>query len=147
VFPQLLVTAHLIAVLFLVGLSWTVAVVVYPGFAEAAAGGAWTAFHAAHSRRIAVAVGPAWAVQGLTVAGLLLERPAGVPLGWILLAAAAAAATVLVTVRGAVPLHARLGDGFDRGLHRQLQRSHAWRTLAWTVAGVAAVAMQLLDCR
>ncbi len=146
-FPELLLTAHLVAVLFLVGLSWTVALVVYPGFVQAAAGGAWTAFHAAHSRRITLAVAPAWAVEGLTVAGLLLERPAGVPFGWILLAAAAGAMTVLVTALGAVPLHTRLGDGFDHALHRRLERTHALRTLAWTVAGVAAVAMQLLGHR
>jgi hypothetical protein len=141
VLPQLLLTAHLVAVLFLVGLSWTVAVVVYPGFAEV--GDGWTRFHAAHSRRMTLVVAPPWAVQGVTVLGLLLDRPAGVPLGWVLVAGAAGAATVLLTVLGAVPMHTRLGAGFDRALHRRLERSHAWRTLAWTVAGAAAVVMQL----
>ncbi|MDQ1634755.1 MAG: hypothetical protein QOJ32_1564 [Frankiaceae bacterium] len=143
--PQLLVTAHLIAVLFLTGLSWTVAVVVYPGFAQVGAGSTWTAFHAAHSRRMTLVVGPPWAVQGLAVAGLLLDRPDDVPLVWVLVAGVAGAATVLLTVFGAVPLHAQLGDGFDVGVHRRLERSHAWRTLAWTVAGVAAVVMQVLS--
>jgi hypothetical protein len=40
-----------------------------------------------------------------------------------------------------VPLHQRLGGGFDVDLHRRLKRSHAWRTLAWTVAAVAGLAM------
>lgn len=143
--PQVLVTAHLIAVLFLVGLSWTVAVVVYPSFAEAGRGGSWTAFHAAHSRRMTLVVATPWAVQGVAVAGLLLDRPEGVPFGWVLGAAVAGAATVLLTVFGAVPLHTRLGGGFDRSLHRRLERSHVWRTLAWTLAGVVAVVMQVLS--
>lgn len=140
---ELLLYAHAAAVLFLAGLSWTVAVVVYPGFAEAA-GDDWSAFHTAHTRRITWVVGPPWAVQGLTVAGLLLTRPNGVPLGLVLLAAASAAATVALTVFAAVPLHERLGEGFDVVLHRRLLRSHWWRTAAWTVAAGAGLAMLVL---
>jgi hypothetical protein len=141
VLADVLVVAHAAASLFLAGLSWTVAVVVYPGFAEAGRGPQWGAFHAAHSRRITWVVGPPWAVEGLTVAGLLVTRPDGVPLWLVLLAGAAGAATVALTVLSAVPLHERLGPGFDHRLHRRLQRSHAWRTLAWSVAASAGLGM------
>ncbi len=142
---EVLVVAHAVATLLLAGLSWTVAVVVYPGFAETGPSDCWRAVHDAHSRRMSIAVAPAWAVEGLTVAGLLLHRPAGVPLALVLLAAVAAAATVVLTVFGAVPLHVKLGQGYDPQLLRRLKMSHAWRTLAWTVAAATGMVMLLLS--
>jgi hypothetical protein len=138
-----LVVSQAVAAVFLAGLSWTVAVVVYPGFAEVGSR-SWTAFHAAHSRRIALLVGPPWAVQGLTVLGLLLDRPDGVPLWLVLLIGAAVATTVVTTIVGAVPIHERLGNGFDPALLRGLLRWHAFRTAAWTLAAGCGVAMAVL---
>lgn len=138
---DLLVVAHAVAVLFLAGFAWTVTVVVYPGFVEAGRTAAWPDFHAAHSRRITYLVAPPWAVQGITLVGLLVTRPDGVPLGLVLLAGVAAAVTVLETFLGAVPVHQRLGSGFDRRLHRRLVRADAWRTGAWTVSAVLGVVL------
>lgn len=140
---DVLVVAHAVSALFLAGLAWTVTVVVYPGFTEAGKGPSWAAFHAAHSRRITYVVTPPWAVQGITVVGLLLARPAGVPLWLVVLAGLAAAITVLETFLGAVPVHQRLGEGFDRRLHRRLVRADAWRTGAWSVAAVLGLVMLL----
>lgn len=140
---DVLVVAHATSVLFLAGLAWTVTVVVYPGFVEAGRGESWSEFHAAHSRRITYVVTPPWAVQGVTVLGLLFARPDGVPLWLVLLAGLAAAGTVLQTFLGAVPVHERLGEGFDRRLHRRLVRADAWRTGAWTVGAVLGVVMVL----
>ncbi len=141
---DLLLVTHAASVLFLAGLAWTVSVVVYPGFAAVGPTSAWPAFHAAHSRRITSVVGPPWAVQGLTVLGLLVARPDGVPLWLVLLAGAAAAGTVACTAAGAVPVHARLGNGYSAQLHRRLRRADAWRTAAWSAAAVCAIAMLLL---
>lgn len=138
---DLLLVAHAASVLFLAGLAWTVTVVVYPGFAGVGRTPAWPAFHAAHSRRITYVVGPPWAVQGMTVLGLLVTRPDGVGLGLVLLAGVAAVASVAWTALGAVPVHTRLGDGFDRRLHRLLLRANAWRTGAWTLAAGVALVM------
>lgn len=85
----------------------------------------------------AAAVALPWAVEGVAVAGLLLTRPG--PL--VVLAAAAAAVTVAVTVLGAVPLHTRLAEGWDRGVVDRLIRAHAVRTAAWTVAAAASLGM------
>lgn len=142
-FWEVLVVAHAAAALFLAGLSWTVAVVVYPGFAQVGPSAAWASFHAAHSRRITLVVAPPWAVQGLAVAGLLVDQPAGVPLWLVLVAGVAAATTVATTVVGAVPVHTRLGAGFDPLLLRRLLRWHAVRTAAWTASAVLGVAMLL----
>jgi hypothetical protein len=143
---DVLVVAHAIAAVFLTGLSWTVALVVYPGFAEVGPTEAWPRFHAAHSRRITLAVGPPWAVQGLTMLGLLIDRPADDPLWLVLLTAVAAAATVVTTVVGAVPIHTRLAT-FDPLLLRRLLRWHAARTLAWTASAAGGVALLVLASR
>ena len=131
-----LLLAHLTATAVLAGLIWVVQLVVYPSFLLVGGGPSWPAFHAAHTRAVALAVGPPWAVQGLSVGLLLLQRPG--PL--VLLTAALAAATVLVTVAVSVPLHTRLGDGYDDRLARRLISTNWWRTAAWT-AGTCCAAV------
>lgn len=142
---MLLLVVHLAAVGYLTGLAWVVQLVVYPAFRTVGPTAAWPAFHDAHSRSIAVAVGPVWAVQGGTLALLLLARPAGVPLALVLLAGALGAATVVVTVLAAVPLHTRL-QPYDDGLARRLLAAHGLRTAAWT-AGLACAAAMVLAAR
>jgi hypothetical protein len=86
---------------------------------------------------VAIAVGPPWAVQGVTVAALLL-RDGPSPL--LLLTGALALATVVVTVAVSVPLHARLGEGYDDALARRLVATNWLRTAAWT-AGTCCAAV------
>jgi hypothetical protein len=83
-------------------------------------------------------------VQGVTAAGLLLTRPAGVALGVAVAAAAAALATVGTTVLGAVPVHNRLANEPDAELLRRLRFWHWWRTAAWTGSAVLGMTMLLL---
>lgn len=125
------------ATCYLAGLSWVVLLVVYPSFALVGPTAQWSAFHAAHSRRIALAVGPAWAVQGASLAGLLLRDD---HLELVVPAALLAAATVLLTVARAVPAHQRLAT-YDVEILRALRRSHAWRTAAWSFGAVLSLAL------
>jgi hypothetical protein len=144
VLAEVLVVAHAGTTLLLAGLAWTVAVVVYPGFSLVTDRSIWSAFHDAHSRRVAIVVGPPWAVQGVAAVGLLLTRPAGVAL-WVAVAAATAAlAMVGTTVLGAVPVHIGLGRGPDPQLLRRLRFWHWWRTAAWTGSAVLGMTMLLL---
>lgn len=142
-----LLVVHLAAVGYLTGLVWVVQLVVYPGFRTVGDGPSWSAFHAAHTRAIGPAVGLPWAVQGATLAVLLVHRPAGVPLWLVLVAAALGLATVVVTLVWSVPLHGRLAayersartlDGVDR-----LIATNWLRTAAWSGGLVAAGAMVL----
>jgi hypothetical protein len=128
-------TVHAVATLLLTGLAWTVQLVVYPGFREAAP--AWPAAHEAHTRRTARAVGPPWAAQGLSVGALLLLRPD--PL--VLLAAALALVPVVSTVLLQVPLHRRLSRGYDAGAVDRLVRTSWLRTAAWSAGAVCGVAL------
>jgi acyl-CoA synthetase (AMP-forming)/AMP-acid ligase II len=130
-----LLLVHLTATAALAGLVWVVQLVVYPSFRLVGGGPAWPAFHAAHARAIALAVGPPWAVQGGTVAALLV-RDGPTPL--LLLTGALALATVVVTVAVSVPLHTRLGHAYDDGAARRLVTTNWLRTAAWSAGTVCA---------
>ncbi len=137
---MVLLLVHLTATAVLAGLVWVVQLVVYPSFLLVGASPAWPAVHAAHTRAVVLAVGPPWAVQGLTVAALLL-RDGPSPLR--LLTGALALATVVVTVAVSVPLHTRLGEAYDETAARRLVSTNWLRTAAWTAGTVCAAALVL----
>jgi hypothetical protein len=134
---ELLLLVHAGATAYLAGLAWTVQLVVYPGFREVGPTPAWPAFHAAHVRRTTLAVGPVWAVQGACVAALLVLSPG--PL--VLLTAALAVVPVVSSAAVQVPLHRRLGAGWDAPAADRLVRSTAVRTAAWTAGAGCALAL------
>ncbi|MTV27054.1 hypothetical protein FTX61_16765 [Nitriliruptoraceae bacterium ZYF776] len=136
------VLTHVVATWFLVGLVWTVQVVHYPLFAGVGSAG-FAAYAARHSTRITAVLAVPWALEGITTAWLLVDRPPGVPVWLPWLGAVAAAAPVVLTVAAAVPAHRQLGRGFDAEVHRRLMRCNAWRTAAWTAHGVVAAAIVL----
>ena len=133
-----LLLAHAAATCFLAGLVWVVQVVVYPSFLETGASPRWPAAHQAHSRRISAVVGPAWVVQAVTLAVLLVQHRQ--PAAMLAFASVCALATVGVTVLVSVPLHARLAS-YDDDVARRLIRTNWWRTAAWTGSAAAALAM------
>ncbi len=136
--PSVIVLAHLVSTLFMVGMIWTVQLVHYPLMALVGPE-RFQAYEAAHSPRMAAVVMFPWAIQGITVAAMLITAPEGVPVLLIRAAAAAAAVPVLVTVIASIPAHARLADGYDRDAHRTLVRTNWIRTAGWTIHGVLAV--------
>ena len=133
---DLLLQVHLVATAVLAGMVWVVQLVVYPAFRTAGPTAAWPAYHRRHTSAMATVIALPWAVQGLTVALLLLRRPG--PL--VLLTAVLAAVTVLVTVAVSVPLHGRLAEAYDDDLARRLIGTNWWRTAAWT-AGTCCAAV------
>ena len=137
-----LLVVHLVAVACLTGVVWVVQLVVYPGFLAVGPTPVWPAFHDAHGRAMALVVVVPWAVQGGTLAVLLVDRPAGVPLGLVLLAAALGLLTVAVTVASSVPLHGRL-QPYDPALARRLLATNWLRTAAWSGGTLCAAAMVL----
>jgi predicted amidohydrolase len=62
----------------------------------------------------------------------------------LLVCALCALATVVITAVAAVPAHAALADGYDRAVWRRLQRAHALRTGAWTLAALASTVAVIL---
>lgn len=139
---DVLLAVHAASVWFCVGLVWVIQLLVYPGFA-ALDRERWRAVHDDHTRTMGLLVTAPWALQGLTCAILLVWRPAGVPLAAALAAAVCGAVTVGVTVGVSVPCHRRLSAGYDADVLARLVRTNWWRTAAWTLGGLVAVAMLL----
>ncbi|MCV2487969.1 DUF1772 domain-containing protein [Geodermatophilus sp. YIM 151500] len=137
-----LLVLHLAGTAAYAGFQWTVRSLVYPQFALVPPS-AFAAFERRHQRRIARVVGPLFAGQAVTTAWLLTDRPDGAPLPPVLVGAACLAVVLGTTAGGAVPLHRRLGAGWDAGTHRRLLRVDSVRTAAAT-AGVAAAVWLLL---
>lgn len=137
---DLLVIAHLVSSLTMVGMIWTVQIVHYPLMALIGPE-RFATYQAAHAPRMAAVVLLPWSVQGLTTMGLLVAPPAGVPTALILATAVTALAPVIVTVLASVPAHTRLADGFDAGVHARLVNTNWVRTLAWTAHAALAVAV------
>jgi hypothetical protein len=142
----LVVVAHAVATLVLVGIIWTIQVVHYPLFAAVGAE-AFVAYEAAHATRITALIAVPWAVQGLTTAALVVAPPAGAPRWLVWVAALLAAAPVLVTVTMSVPAHERLAGGFDAAAHARLVGTNWLRTAAWTAHGAVATVLLVLTLR
>jgi hypothetical protein len=133
-----LLLLHAGSTCLLAGLVWVVQLVVYPAFLEVGPTGAWAAYHAAHSRRMVRVVTLPWAVQGGSLAALLLVHRGD---RFLLTAlSVCAVATVLLTVAGAVPIHQQLAT-YDAAKVRRLLRINGLRTAAWSVGAVLSLAL------
>lgn len=127
---NLLLLGNLVVCAVLVGLIWTVQVVVYPQFARVGVA-EWGGYHAAHSTRITGVVGPLMVAEACLAAALFLQAPPereGEALFSLALVAFAWAWTGLVSV----PLHGKVGGRWDGALVAALVRTNWARTLAWS---------------
>jgi len=143
----LVLHAHALATLAMLGLIWFVQIVHYPLFARVGESG-FAAYEAAHQRRTTLIVAPLMLTELATAATIALaplvapqSAIARVPhsLGVVGLALVllAWASTALVQV----PLHRALGAGFDAPRAARLVRSNWMRTAIWTVRAPIALAM------
>lgn len=116
----------------LLGLIWAVQLAVYPQFA-AVGREAFVDYHRRYVRGISGIVAPLMGAEVVT-AGLLLWQGVRGPLflGSLVLIATIWAITFVVEL----PLHRKLGQGFDADAHRQLVLTNWARTIAWTARAV-----------
>ncbi len=126
-----LLAMHAAATWALVGLIWTVQLVLYPLFARVGAD-AFRSYHAQHLVRVTFVVAPLMAVEVISAA-LLVVRGAREP--WLLASFVPLAFNWLSTWRVQIPLHDRLAAGFDAETQRRLVASNWWRTAAWSIRG------------
>lgn len=131
--------AQLITGLAMAGLIWTVQLVVYPAFLHLTPEN-FPAAHASHSRRISLIVGPLLLLEwGATLAWFL---GAGAPLSGLQYGIASCVAVAfLSTALIQIPLHHRLGRGWNARLLHTLINTNWIRTLAWTGKAILAVLM------
>jgi hypothetical protein len=95
----------------------------------------WSAYHAAHSRRITPVVAPAMLAHPLVATALLLDRPG------LLTAVNLALAAGLLLVTAAV--FARLHGRLTPVAVGRLVRLNVLRTVAWTASAGVALALLL----
>jgi hypothetical protein len=134
------VLAHAAATWAMVGVIWTIQLLVYPSMSKVPSD-AFGPYEQFHQRRV-VAVLALFAVVEVVAAAAIALSVDGVPnwLSW-----SGGGLLVLIWVgTGAfyAPLHGRLADGFDVDLHRLLVQTNWLRTLAWTARG--AIALQMI---
>ncbi len=137
-----LLVVHLVLTAAYAGFQWTVRGLVYPQFAQVPPE-AFPAYERAHQRRVSRVVGPLFLGQGVTTLWLLSARPDGAALPPLFAGAACLTVVLGVTALFAVPLHRRLGGGWDAGGPGGGVAVHPGRGGAPT-AGTAAAAWLLL---
>jgi hypothetical protein len=120
----------------LTGLIWTIQAVHYPLFARVGEA-EWVAYEREHQRRITLVVAPLMLANVALAVAVVLD--AATALRWVNLALAAGVfgATALVYP----PLHGRLGAAHDDAAIDRLVALNWWRTAAWTVQALVALAL------
>ncbi|MDB6138440.1 MAG: hypothetical protein JWO94_1512 [Verrucomicrobiaceae bacterium] len=122
---------HAAATWALVGLIWTVQVVLYPQFHHVGREH-FDAYHAGHMMRITLALAPLLLVE-MGSAGWLLWQ--GERSGWFLASLPFMGVNIGSTFLLQVPLHGRLSTQYSEAVIRRLIVTNWVRTLAWTARG------------
>lgn len=139
--PWILV--HAAATWAMVGFIWTIQLVQYPLLAVVGPDD-FATYVEGHQRRVVVVLGMFAVVEVISAAAVGWASDA-VPL-WLWLGAGALLVAIwIATAVFFAPLHGRLAaDGFDAGRVHLLVATNWFRTVAWTIRGVAAGAMVVL---
>jgi len=140
-----LLLLQLATTLPLAGLIWTIQVVHYPLFA-AVSPARFAAYHADHSRLIALLVMPLMCVELLAALATFRWPDDGLPRWFGAAMLALVGVAWATTALGSVPAHGQLAQGFDASAHARLVHTNWLRTLAWTARSALllwAVARQL----
>lgn len=132
--------ANLFTTLPLVGLIWAVQAVVYPQFFAVGAA-EWAAYHAAHTAKITLVVGPLMLAEAAAALAWVAVAPRD-PAAWAGLALVAVCWGV--TFFWAVPLHNQLAHAQDVSRLQSLLLANLTRAIAWTLrAGLLAWAWRV----
>lgn len=129
---------HAAATWAMVGVIWMVQLVQYPGFRLVGAE-AFRTYHAQHSTRITMIVGPLMLVEGLSALALLGWRPERVGIVPVVAGLALLAVALGTTMFVSVPLHGVLAGGLDAAAADRIVATNWIRTVAWTARGALAV--------
>ncbi|MBC7806848.1 MAG: hypothetical protein H7145_11935 [Akkermansiaceae bacterium] len=129
--------ANIATSLYMAGVIWTVQLVHYFLFDKVGASG-WATYHRLHSQQMSLVVLLPMVIQLGTACTLAWSPPnfQAVPRWFWLLGAAFVVGTWASTFFVSVPLHTKLGNGFDAEDCVALVRTNWIRTLLWTAQAV-----------
>jgi len=143
---NLIFLAHLATTLYLVGLIWTVQMLVYPSMAHAGADG-YAAYHNLHTSRITPIVAPAMVLELLTAIYFVFVPFEEIDRRYFWCGLALVLIIWLSTFFVQVPLHEKLGANFDADVQRKLVLTNWIRTVAWTLRGALVLWMVWLKIK
>lgn len=136
---QLLIL-HAAATWFMVGLIWTIQLVHYPLFLKVPESD-FIEYERSHTRRMGALLALPAVAEIATAAALVWVRPDAVGLAPVLIAGTLLAGIWIMTAAVHAPIHGRLAAGHDRDLIARLINTNWWRTVLWSVRGLAAAWM------
>jgi hypothetical protein len=139
-FGELLLLIETASTLFMAGVLWTMQVLNYP-LLRLVGREAVPAYETVHNRRFGLIVFPGVLVALLASIGLIVSRPAPVPIWAPVVNALLVVAVGVSTALLQAPQHVRLAQEFDVSAHRLLVRSNWIRVAAWSAAGLLALWM------
>jgi hypothetical protein len=126
------------------GLIWVIQLVHYPIFDAidpGVANAGWAAFARRHTSSISLVVGPFMLAEGVTGLWIAVDPPPNVGRLAALVSLALMGIAYGVTAFVSAPLHGRLADRFDAGLHRRLVKTNWIRTVAWSARAALLLAI------
>jgi hypothetical protein len=139
---SLLLSIHLAATFYMIGIIWLVQLVQYPLFASVG-NQDFPTYERGHQSRIAWVVGPGMLIEGMTAASLLLLAFES----WRWWAFVFSCLLLLViwlsTAFVQVPCHRSLAEAYSSTMHRRLVQSNWIRTIAWTLRGCIVLGLNL----
>lgn len=131
---KLILILQIASTLILVGVIWTIQLVHYPSFRHIRSEN-FQKHHQSHTFWITPIVAPAMLIELFTSILLIFYPPQilNYKLIWsgLILIIINWASTAFVQI----PLHNKLGHGFDEQIHTKLVNSNWIRTIAWTLRG------------
>jgi hypothetical protein len=133
--PDLLLTTHLAATLFMTGVIWFVQVVHYPLFSMMGRS-EFSKYEERHAALTNWIVGPPMLVELATALLLFWIRPADVSTWNLSIGLALLIVIWLSTALVQVPCHNALKRGFDAAAHRRLVWTNWVRTAGWSLRGL-----------
>lgn len=135
---RLLLITHAGVTMAMVGVMWSVQLVVYPQFRVVPAGD-FGRYAAAHSRRIVGVLALFAPLELLLALALWVVRPGEVSGAAALVSGLLLAAAWVATGLWFAPLHGRLQAGHDPALIERLISTNWLRTALWSTRGVLAL--------
>lgn len=143
---NLVFLAHAGATLYLVGLIWTVQILIYPLMGHVGASG-YSAYHNLHTSRITPIVAPAMIGELLTAIYFVFAADEKIDRRYFWFGLALVLTIWISTFLVQVPLHEKLGVSFDAGIQQRLVRTNWIRTAAWTMRGALVLWMVWLKIK
>jgi len=131
---NLVFLAHTGATLYLVGVIWTVQILVYPSMASIGADG-YAAYHNLHTSRISPVVAPLMIIELLTAIYFVFAPPETIDYRYFWFGLTLVLIIWISTFFLQVPLHEKLGASFDADVQQRLVWTNWIRTIAWTLRG------------